>query len=787
MLNNLTYLRKVLLLITGLFIFTFNVIAQSPKKFYKTGVEFYNSQNYTDAIQQFTEAISLKTDYVDAYVKRAESYLAIKEPQEAADDYRRAIAFEDKNEELYYKAGLIYYNMDNDSLAELMFSKAITVYKKYLEVYPYLVKIYLRNGEKEKGLAIAQQWESLKRYDISHYYVGIAYDSLGQYTNSLNSYDKAINYNNKFVAGYIGKARSELNLNRLTGAYADVNQAIALDKNNVEAYVLKSEIGVANKDFPNAINDISRAIVLEPDNKELYKARGMYNMQFSQYANAISDFNKVIVLDPKNPEGYYYRAQANAETGNIKQAVDDYEKFGEMSPGVAGLSVQLEDAKKQLYELNKESNNPELVLNEPVKQKALEVQIPKSATEIKVSGIIEDQSLITKIEINNKEAKFDASILNPAFELMLPLSAEENELKFVVTDIYFNVLVKSYKIVRTEVKPPVVTLRAPVSSDNNEIYIDVDNPQLYVEGKINDESKISVIRINDMLASYPLNELNPVFSATISIANINTISIYAEDEFGNGRITEFTINRDAVGILADNPMGKTWVVFIENSDYQEFASLDGPEKDITEMRSSLTNYKISNFIHKKDMTKEKMERFFSIELRDLVRANQVNSLLIWYAGHGKFINGTGYWIPIDAQRDDEFSYFNVKVIKSALQSYYSGLTHTLVINDACESGASFADLTRGENTDRRCENWQDVRSKSSQVFTSAGYELAIDNSQFTKTFANMLSNNTDACIPIDVIVKSVKKSVIQSNKQTPKFGVISGLGDENGTFFFIRK
>jgi tetratricopeptide (TPR) repeat protein len=780
-------MRKFIVLIAGLFIFSFIAHSQSPKKVYKTGVEFYNSKNYNDAIEQFTEAIELKTDYVDAYVKRAESYMAIDKAEDAVDDYRRALAFDDNNEDLYYDAGIIYYELKNDSLAIEMLNEVLAIKRSYIQTYPYLVKLYLRNDNKEKGLAISKQWVSQNRTELSYYYEGIAYDSLKQFSNSLNSYSNSIKMNSKFIDGYIAKSRSELNLSRYAGAYTSVNKAISLDKNNVEAYVLKSEIGIANKDFPNAINDISRAIVLEPDNKELYIKRGFYNMQFSQYSNAISDFNKVIVLDPENPEGYYYRAQANAETGNIKQAIDDYERFEELSPGVVGLSVKLTDVRKQLYELNKESNNPELVLIEPAKRSTSEVQVSKSATEIRVAGKIEDQSLINKIEINGKEATFEPSSLNPNFELFLSLPSVENELRIVVTDIYFNVLVQNFKIIRTEVEPPVVSLRAPVSSENNEIYIDVDSPQLYIEGKINDDSKISVIRINDMLASYPINEPNPVFSATISISNINTISVYAEDEFGNGRITEFAINRDAVGILADNPMGKTWVIFIENSDYEEFASLVGPEKDITAMRSSLTNYKISNFVHKKDMSKEDMERFFSIELRDLVRANQVNSLLVWYAGHGKFINQTGYWIPIDAKRDDEFSYFNVNVIKSALQSYYTGLTHTLVINDACESGASFADLTRGENTDRRCENWQDVRSKSSQVFTSAGYELAIDNSQFTKTFANVLINNTDACIPIDVIVKSVKQSVKQNNNQTPKFGVISGLGDENGTFFFIKK
>ena len=784
-------MRKILFLSIIFSFVSFSLTAQSPKKVYKTGVDFYESKNYDDAIAQFTKALDLKTEYVDAYIMRAKCYEALSDKQSAVSDYRRAQAFEPTNEVVFYKAGLIYVELNQDSLAEDMFKQAIGNDKRYLEVYPHLVKTLLRNGKADQALVTAQSWSILKGNDLSYYYYAVAYDSLGQYEKSMAKYDKSIVYNNRFVSGYLGKAEAALYLNKLSIAYSAVNTALSLDKNNIDAYVLKSKIGVASKDYPNAINDISRAIVYEPENIELYVTRGLYNMEFSQYANAISDFNKVISLDSENPEGYYYRAQANAETGNTKQAINDYTKFEKLSPaGVGigvGVGVKLEDAKKQLYELNKESNNPEVLITSPLMKGASAVQVSKEATEIKVVGSIKDQSLIRKIEINSKDAEFDLTALNPTFDLVIPISQEDKTLKVVVTDIYFNILVMDFEIIRTEIHPPVVTLRAPVASDNNEIFIDLDNPQLYVEGKINDDSKISLIRINDMLASYTINESNPVFSATISIANINTISIYAEDEFGNGQTTEYTINRDAVGVLADNPMGKTWVVFVENSDYEEFASLTGPEKDITVMRSSLANYKISNFVHKKDMSKREMEKFFSIELRDLVRANQVNSLLIWYAGHGKFINETGYWIPVDASRDDEFSYFNVSVIKSSLQSYYEGLTHTLVINDACESGASFADLTRGENSDKRCENWQDVRSKSSQVFTSAGYELAIDNSQFTKTFANTLKNNTNSCIPIDVIVKSVKKSVIQNNKQTPKFGIISGLGDEDGTFFFIKK
>ena len=84
-------------------------------------------------------------------------------------------------------------------------------------------------------------------------------------------------------------------------------------------------------------------------------------------------------------------------------------------------------------------------------------------------------------------------------------------------------------------------------------------------------------------------------------------------------------------------------------------------------------------------------------------------------------------------------------------------------------------------------DWELTKAKSSQVFTSAGFELASDNSQFTKTFVSCLNNNPDPCIPIDKIVKKVTSAVVGAGNQAPKFGKIKDLEDEGGTYFFIKK
>lgn len=261
---------------------------------------------------------------------------------------------------------------------------------------------------------------------------------------------------------------------------------------------------------------------------------------------------------------------------------------------------------------------------------------------------------------------------------------------------------------------------------------------------------------------------------------INTSAFCQKDK------PEDLTDQDA-GKVVNSPMGKTWVIFIENSSYESFASLDRPYKDFNLIQSALAGYQIDKIVHKKDMTKAGMERYFKIELLAAVRQNQVKSLLIWYAGHGKFINTIGYWIPVDAKRDDEFTYFNINTLKAELQGYNEFVVHTLVVSEACESGPGFYTAMRSASENPACDNALLTGARSAQVFSSSSSEQASDNSKFTSAFANTLLNNRNACIPIETIVKSVTTACAAESRDKPKFGKIQGLEDQNGTFFFIVK
>jgi len=782
-------MKKHLILLSAFLFVVVNITSgQNYKKFYKAGNEFMNMAKYQDAVNQYTKAIEIEPSSSDLYVARGNAYEKLKDTKAAYADFETANGFSPKDIKVIIKLGTLNNELGNYSKALTFLNHASAMERRNSKIYPEKVLSLMGLQEYEKALKVADTALILKSDARILYYRGLIYVNLRNDVFAKKEFEKSLSKDSKFEDARLALSDLYLRKGSVGDALEQCNMVIKGNERSTDGYLMRSKIYVSNLDYPAAINDISRDIVIDPDNPDFYFTRGSYYQQFNQHSDAIIDFSKYITAKPDDPTGYFARAKSYEETMNYEKATADYEKITQLSEYDLRAQKLLADTKKRLYELNRESLPPEVnILSPQLTDDVIDVRGDNNT--ILISGTINEKSKLTSFRINGKDVHFDkkgkANSTEYEFLANVDVTGLDN-LSIEAKDEYDNTKNLNYALNRTEVTPPVISIIAPYASDDGQVYID-NSPSLFIEGKIADQSKIKSIFIEGVTASYPVDQLNPSFNATVDVANKNKITVIAEDIYGNRQISDFKLNRDGVVIGEKNPMGKTWVIFIENSNYTSFASLDGPVKDISLMKRAFSKYQINNIIHKQNMTKAEMEKFFSIELRDLIKSNQVKSLLIWYAGHGKFINDVGYWIPVDAKRDDEFTYFNINSLRASMEAYVNFLTHTLVVSDACESGPSFYQAMRSDMKARSCGDWQATQFKSSQVFSSAGYELAVDNSQFSQTFANALANNPNACIPIEEIVAKVSTAVEANSQQKPKFGKITGLKDEDGTFFFITK
>ncbi len=768
-----------------IFSLVFNsIFGQNVKLILKSAEQYCANGYYEDAIEQYNKALEIDPRNGEAYQERARTYEKLNLMENAAHDYISAAVFGLNPAENFLQSANLSYKSNNYEEALSAILKAIEVRPKYHEAYLLQCQVYLKINKYDEAYTSSINALETKGSAFAQYLKGLTEFYLGRYSEAHNDLNKAISKDKLLLDSYLTLAEVQLISKETQFAIENCQYVLSIDKNNHYAYYILSKARGIRREYKLAIDDISKAISIDSTILKYYLQRAELYLNNSENQRAIEDLSLVLSKDVININALHMRAEAYEKLQQINNAISDYS----LLLTVAGESNNelVYSTKKKIYELKREDNRPEILLISPALNINREAMVPGDCSNTEIVAKVDDASMIKLFKINNDTLLFDtAGISSKEFHMTLPTSGLEF-ITLTAVDIYDNSSSVSYAVERFETHAPTISLTNPYPDKDNIINITDNDRFLYLEGWIEDENLISSIQIDELNASYAPRDINPRFTATVDISKKNRLLVEATDIYGNTTKKEYFFRLENQLLNESNPMGKTWVILIENSEYKYFSNLSSPSTDIELVQQALSRYKINKIIVKRNLTKREMERFFSIDLRDLARANNVNSLFIWFAGHGKYNNGIGYWIPSDATTDDEFSYFNVNALKASLYSY-SSLSHILVVSDACEAGPAFCLALRSPIESVACSETHLAEKKSAQVFTSAGAGYAYDDSFFTKAFTNALLNNENDCSSIEDIVKKVTTIMQSHSNQSPEFGRISGLPDELGTFFFMTR
>jgi hypothetical protein len=167
-----------------------------------------------------------------------------------------------------------------------------------------------------------------------------------------------------------------------------------------------------------------------------------------------------------------------------------------------------------------------------------------------------------------------------------------------------------------------------------------------------------------------------------------------------------------------------------------------------------------------------------------------DNILIYYAGHGYLDtdNDEGFWLPIDAEDDDQVHWVANDTIMRNIRAMNA--KHIMVVADSCFSGT----LTRGIKVINTSPDYikEIIKKKARTVLTSGGLEPVSDvgggnNSVFAASFLRVLKENTGVMNGSELFIE-IRKQVLQNTKdQTPEYGDIRKAGHDGGDFLFVRQ
>ncbi|MEQ9638409.1 MAG: caspase family protein [Alphaproteobacteria bacterium] len=240
----------------------------------------------------------------------------------------------------------------------------------------------------------------------------------------------------------------------------------------------------------------------------------------------------------------------------------------------------------------------------------------------------------------------------------------------------------------------------------------------------------------------------------------------------------------------DEVFGAFHALVIGINDYQHLPKLESAIGDAEEVGKVLEDrygYSVRKLINP--------NRYDLVRMLNTLRQElgPNDNLLVYYAGHGILDRDTdrGFWLPVDAEPDNEANWVANETITSNLGAMLA--KHVLVVSDSCYSGTLTrsvdAELKTGSEREEWLRRMAEKRSRTAMV--SGGLEPVSDaggrgHSVFARAFIDRLKELNE---PADTtsLFTGVKTQVVANADQTPEYSTIRKAGHEGGDFLFLPK
>jgi tetratricopeptide (TPR) repeat protein len=262
-----------------------------------------------NAMNDFDQAILLDPTNPIGYIERAEAQCWGHSFEKGLEDFNQAIRLDPNNPAWYALRGCVRLDdLDNrkaiQDFNEAMRLNAPTQPEILIVFTPRDGRTPLQGEDGDFDGSGNPTWREFVRLDLLTI-VAPAYRRRGFRRLREEEYDRAI------------QACAE---------------AIRLNGQNARAFAMRGQVWFDKEEYDKAIEDFGEVIRLDPDNTSAYERRGAAWLRKACYDAAIRDFDEVIRLAPDEAFGYYNRGGARYGRKEYDQAIKDLDEAIRLSP-----------------------------------------------------------------------------------------------------------------------------------------------------------------------------------------------------------------------------------------------------------------------------------------------------------------------------------------------------------------------------------------------------------------------------------------------------------------------
>ncbi|XP_034653174.1 protein O-mannosyl-transferase Tmtc3 [Drosophila subobscura] len=237
-----------------------------------------NQTRLEEADHLYRQAISMRSDYVQAYINRGDILMKLNRTSQAQEVYEQALLYDSENADIYYNLGVVFLEQGKSQQAQVYFNKAIELYPEHEQaLLNSAILLQELGGEEARKVSRSRLYKVLAKDDHNekvYFNLGMLAMDESSFEEAEQFFKRAIHLKSDFRSALFNLALLLADTKRPLDAVPYLNQLIRHHASHVKGLILLGDIYINHMKDLDAAEKCYRSILhYDPQNTQ-----GLHNL-----------------------------------------------------------------------------------------------------------------------------------------------------------------------------------------------------------------------------------------------------------------------------------------------------------------------------------------------------------------------------------------------------------------------------------------------------------------------------------------------------------------------------
>lgn len=245
------------------------------------GRDLLRREKLNAAIEQFSETLRLKPNYIPAYIMLGVAYARQNKMSEAIAYLTRAERMNPNLADVQESLGIVYQQQGDAEKAIRSFKKTLELEPQNATAHKYLGNLMAARGELDAAGNHYAESLRIKPGDARvHNNLGLILEKQGKNEKAIEQYRAALKIEPANADAHFNLANVKVRQNQLNEAAGHYRKALAIKPDFLQALINLALVYASQKDYEQSISLLIQSAKLQPDNPAIYyNLAGLYALQ----------------------------------------------------------------------------------------------------------------------------------------------------------------------------------------------------------------------------------------------------------------------------------------------------------------------------------------------------------------------------------------------------------------------------------------------------------------------------------------------------------------------------